>query len=198
MNIVIYSQRVDVVASYGERRDCADQMIPKFLRQCGVIPMPIENVPESVEEILSTINPRGIFLSGGNDLGSAPERDRTEKILLDWAIENDRPVFGICRGMQFIANYFGADLSAVDNHVRTRHKINGVINRNAVNSFHNFGLLDVPECFDVLCRADDHSIEAIRHKKFRIAAVGWHPEREAPFDADDIYMIKNFFSGVGI
>lgn len=198
MNIVLYSQRVDVAASYGERRDCADQMIPKFLRRCGVLPMPVPNVPQLVDEIISAIDPRGIFLSGGNDLGSAPERDQTEKILLDWAIENARPVFGICRGMQFIANYFGTDLSTVENHVRTRHKISGVINRNAVNSFHNFGLIEVPECFDVLGRADDHSIESIRHKKFKIAAVGWHPEREAPFDADDIYMIKNFFSGVGI
>ena len=196
MNIVLYSQRVDVVASYGERRDCADQMLPKFLRQCGVLPMPLPNVPQLVDEIISAINPRGIFLSGGNDIGSAPERDQTEKLLLDWAIENNRPVFGICRGMQFIANYFGARLSTVDNHVRVRHAVNGLINRTDVNSFHNFGLLEVPDCFEVLGRADDHSVEAIRHKKFKIAAVGWHPERESPFNVDDISMIKNFFDEV--
>lgn len=29
--IVLYTQRVEVVESYGERRDCADQEIPRFL-----------------------------------------------------------------------------------------------------------------------------------------------------------------------
>ena len=31
MNIVLYTQRVEIVKSYGERRDCADQNIAKFI-----------------------------------------------------------------------------------------------------------------------------------------------------------------------
>ncbi|MBR1579858.1 MAG: gamma-glutamyl-gamma-aminobutyrate hydrolase family protein [Selenomonadaceae bacterium] len=191
--IVLYSQRVELVASYGERRDCADQMIPKFLRSCDLVPIPVPNIPNIAVEIASTIDPRGIFLSGGNDLGSAPDRDETERRLLEWAIENERPTFGICRGMQFIAHHFGAALSTVENHVRVRHAVNGLINRSGVNSFHKFGLIDVPDCFEVLARADDGSIEAIGHKQLKIAAVGWHPEREAPFVDDDIAMIQKFF-----
>lgn len=35
MQTVIYTQRVEIVEGYGERRDCADQNIPKFLQVCG-------------------------------------------------------------------------------------------------------------------------------------------------------------------
>ena len=191
--IVLYSQRVEIVASYGERRDCADQMIPTFLRRCDLVPIPVPNVPELAVEIASTIDPRGIFFGGGNDIGSALERDETERRLLDWAIEHGRPVFGICRGMQFIAHHFGAQLSTVENHVRIRHAVNGIVNRKSVNSFHRFGLIDVPDCLTVIGRAEDETVEAIRHKQLKIAGVGWHPEREVPFDDADITMIKNFF-----
>ena len=42
--IVIYTQRVEIVESYQERRDCADQSIPRFLETCGYIPVPVPNV----------------------------------------------------------------------------------------------------------------------------------------------------------
>ena len=99
MKTIIYTQRVDIITSYNERRDCTDQMIPRFLRYCGYIPIPIPNVPELAKDILTEINPTGVFLSGGNSLvkygGDAPERDETEKILVEFAIKNNLPVFGI-------------------------------------------------------------------------------------------------------
>ena len=197
MKKIIYTQRVEIVKSYGERRDCADQMIPKFLRYCGYIPIPVPNVPELIEDILSEIKPQGIFFSGGNSLvkygGDAPERDETEKILTNFAINNGVPVFGICRGMQFLADYFGAELFPVDNHAGVRHEIHGLINRKSVNSFHTFGLKNLPNEFRILAKTSDDFIEAFEHKNLKIAAVFWHPERERIFDNEDVAMIKNFF-----
>ena len=196
MKIIAYTQRVEIIESYGERRDCADQMLPKFLRCCGFLPIPIPNVPELVDDFLLEIKPRGIFLSGGNSLvkygGNAPERDQTETLLIDYAIEHDIPTFGICRGMQFIADRFGAKLEPIENHVRVRHAISGRINRE-VNSFHTLGLFDVPNCLKILARADDNSVEAIAHSRLKIAAIGWHPEREINFADADVSMLKNFF-----
>lgn len=40
MKTVLYTQRVEVVKSYGERRDCADQNIARFLSTCGFLPLP--------------------------------------------------------------------------------------------------------------------------------------------------------------
>ena len=197
MNTIIYTQRVEIIKSYGERRDCADQMLPKFLRYCGYIPVPVPNVSELIENILAEIQPHGIFFSGGNSLvkygGNAPERDETEKMLINHAINHGIPVFGICRGMQFLADYFGAELFSVDNHVGVRHKIHGIINRKSVNSFHTFGLKTLPNDFRILANSSDNFIEAFEHKKLKVAAVAWHPEREKIFDIDDVTMIKNFF-----
>ena len=197
MKTVIYTQRVQIVEEYGERRDCADQRLAKFLYHCDFMPVPVPNVPELIERFMSEIRPRGIVLSGGNSLGKydgdAPERDQTERFLLEYALKNMLPVFGICRGMQFIADYFGVKLSPIENHVRMRHPIHGVIERDAVNSYHTLGFFDVPDELRVLARAEDHSIEAISHWKLRIAAIGWHPEREENFDEEDIGMLKRFF-----
>ena len=197
MKTVIYTQRVNVVESYGERRDCADQRIPQFLMACGYIPIPVPNVPEIITSTLETIKPSGVFLSGGNSLvkygGDAPERDSTEKILVDLAIKNGVPTFGICRGMQFLVDYFGAKLSKLDGHVRTRHEVHGLINRQSVNSYHTLGLHELPGDLEIVATAPDGSIEAFRHTKLEIAAVAWHPERETDFDSEDIEMIQKFF-----
>ena len=43
MKIVVFTQRVEVVESYNERRDCADQRIAEFIVECGYIPLPVPN-----------------------------------------------------------------------------------------------------------------------------------------------------------
>ena len=50
---VLYTQRVEIVESYGERRDCADQNIAKFISACGYLPVPLPNNRElSVQSFL--------------------------------------------------------------------------------------------------------------------------------------------------
>lgn len=43
--IVLVSQRVDVVASYGERRDALDQRWAEFLAGLGYLAVPVPNHP---------------------------------------------------------------------------------------------------------------------------------------------------------
>ena len=66
MKKIVFTQRVEVIESYDERRDCADQHIADFLYACGYIPVPVPNRPEIVNEFLNVIKPGGIFFSGGN------------------------------------------------------------------------------------------------------------------------------------
>ena len=63
------------------------------------------------------------LLTGGEDPGTSPPRDDTERALLDWAIGDRLPVFGVCRGLQFVQRYFGGELVACDRerHVARRH-----------------------------------------------------------------------------
>ena len=125
--IVFYTQRVEFIKSYGERRDCADQNIPRFIEACGYLPVPLPNISNIVRQMLELMNPAGIVLTGGNSLvkygGDAPERDEVEKILLDIALQRTIPVYGFCRGMQVIVDYFGNKLEQVQGHTAVRHEI---------------------------------------------------------------------------
>lgn len=97
---------MEVVESYGERRDCADQRISGFISACGFIPVPLPNNCELLGELFSQIRPVGIILTGGNSLvrygGDAPERDAMDEGLIDIAIQKRIPLYGFCRGMQSI------------------------------------------------------------------------------------------------
>lgn len=197
MKIVLYTQRVDVVESYGERRDCADQNIPRFIEACGYLPVPMPNVGNIAEKMIEQIQPSGIVLTGGNSLvrygGNAPERDKTEKKILDIALKQDIPVYGFCRGMQVILDYFDCELEQVQGHVAVRHRISGALGELEVNSFHNQACRSVKSPLEVLAQTEDGVVEAVRDKDKRILSTMWHPERENPFRISDIQQIQELF-----
>lgn len=197
MRTVLLSQRVEIVSSYQERRDCLDQRWCGFVQACGFAPVPVMNDGQDIGKLIELTDPAGIILTGGNDLarygGNAPERDATERALISMGIEKGIPIFGVCRGMQMIVDYFGGVLTPVQGHVAKRHVIHGSQERE-VNSYHSFGVLDAPEELEVLCRAEDGIIEAVRHRDHQILAVMWHPEREDPYCPDDIELVQQLFN----
>ena len=197
MQTVIYTQRVEIVEEYGERRDCADQNIPQFLQACGYLPIPVPNICDIVQRIIDEIRPAGIVLTGGNSLskygGNAPERDETERKMLEIAIERNIPVYGFCRGMQVILDYYGCALVEVKEHVAVRHTLTGALGGITVNSFHNQACMDVSDSLEVLAKAEDGVVEAVRAKNERILATMWHPEREQPFVVSDMERLKRLF-----
>lgn len=197
VKIVLYTQRVEVVESYGERRDCADQNIPHFIEACGYLPVPLPNIKSIAEGLIEQIQPSGIVLTGGNSLtkygGEAPERDEAERRILDISLEQDIPVYGFCRGMQVILDYFDCELKQVQGHVAVRHKISGRLGELEVNSFHNQACYKVKDPLEVLARTQDGVVEAVRHKDKRILGTMWHPEREEHFQMLDIRRVKELF-----
>lgn len=199
MNIVLYTQRVDIVESYGERRDCADQRIPLFFEKCGYLPIPLPNILSVAQNMIEQLKPVGIVLTGGNSLvkygGEAFERDKMEQKILDIALGQSIPVFGFCRGMQVILNYFGCRLETVNGHVAVHHKIHGNMGEFIVNSYHNQACFHVEQPLEVLASAEDGVIEAIALRKKKIFATMWHPEREQKFLEDDIRRIRKLFGG---
>lgn len=199
-NIVLFTQRVEIVESYNERRDCADQRIAKFIRACGFLPVPISNNKELALELVLALQPSGIILTGGNSLvkygGNAPERDDMDRALIDQAVNRRIPLYGFCRGMQSILHYFGNDLEQVEGHVAVKHKINGKENEIEVNSYHNQGCTELSSTeLEVVMRSGDGVIEKIIHKESPILGTMWHPERENPFKELDICMVKKLFGG---
>lgn len=196
MKTIIFTQRVEIVENYNERRDCADQRIAEYIKDCGYLPVPVPNRTDLAEEIIETVQPDGIVLTGGNSLmkygGNAPERDAMDAKLLELAIKKQIPVYGFCRGMQSILDYFGNVLEQVQGHVAVRHKVEGLM-KGERNSYHNQACLKLKDrCrLKVLSQTEDGVIEAVCHEKYPIIATMWHPERENPFLEDDKKILQD-------
>ncbi len=191
--VIAVTQRVEVIASYDERRDALDQRWSKFAKELGAIALPLPNVPiDQAHDLLSAVSPRMIVLSGGNSISShtpdapdaAPERDMFEGRLLELAGAEQLPVVGVCRGLQMINTWFGGGLSPIENHAGSRHNIT----QNAdsaefptnVNSYHNWAIApeDLAPDLTPLAWDDAGNIEAFRHSTQNVTAIMWHPERE--------------------
>ncbi len=195
--IVIYTQRIEIVKSYGERRDCADQRIPQFLETCGYIPVPVSNVISDLAVFVNTVNPTGILLTGGNSLekygGDAPERDRTDHRLIDIALHKNIPLYGFCRGMQSVLDYFGCSLENVAGHAAVRHMVYGIWGKQEVNSYHNQACRELKKPLQVMEQTEDGVVEAASYSEKKIVVTMWHPEREMPFQEADIARVRKLF-----
>lgn len=204
------TQRVEVVSAYGERRDCLDQQWSALLNAAGFIPVLIPNNWPALKALLDDYKLDGFILTGGNDLASqteagntAPERDRTEKIILDYASQFQLPLLGICRGMQMINNYLGGKLAEIKGHVALHHQVESraaldvLTGYERVNSFHNWAILEeaIGEGLEAAVFAGDDSVEAFYHRSLPWVGIMWHPERENPFNRRDLNLFKWLFAG---
>lgn len=198
-----------------------------FFEKFGATLVLMPNASEATALYFDTLPIEGVILSGGNDLSSAftgqknhdirnaaPLRDQNEKKLLDIAVTKKLPVFGICRGMQFINCYFkgsltqniGEDKGEENIHSAKTHTVSLCDQRAVeffgkntieVNSFHHQGIRrnQVSSQLKIMgvCEKDD-LVEALFHPSLPIAAVQWHPERNSPSPEDSATLAKAFIS----
>lgn len=182
--------REELHSNYHETRDALDQRWVDLLLGAGFIPILVPNDPLAANLLAKQIPFSGILLSGGNTLsilgGSAKCRDKTEKVLLDIALEKNKPVLGVCRGFQFILNYYGEKLVRVKNHVGNRHLVKSeghcqfsdyVDSLENVNSYHQFAASNLQN-LKLIASSTDNYIEAARHHTLPVFGIMWHPERD--------------------
>ncbi|MEW6999750.1 type 1 glutamine amidotransferase [Colwelliaceae bacterium BS250] len=201
------TQRVEIVKSYGERRDCLDQQWSNFIIQLGYIPVPLPNVTADMAgELVNNLQLDAIILSGGNSIASlnpeapdaAPERDDFENAIISIALGINIPVIGVCRGMQVLNLALGGSLASIQGHVGQRHPINSNIKGfnlpKTVNSFHNYCVPNkgLAESLEPLAYDEDGNIEAFYNISRNILGIMWHPEREENFINLDIQLFKRF------
>ena len=199
MKRVVVSQRVDVVEKYDERRDALDQRWTGLLAKCGFAALPAPNQPAVAADLADDPAVAGILLTGGNDLakygGNAPERDATDRRLIEFALQKNLPLLGVCRGMQSVQDHFGIPLARVEGHVCASQEIAIDGRRTTVNSYHCFGSRSSSAELEVWAVSDDGVVKAVRHTHRKVLCVMWHPERFAAFREDDLAMFRGFFGG---
>ena len=184
--------RVGQAAGSGELRDCLAQDWARYLAAFApdVAWVPVPNLGAAVAEFIQHWQLDGFILSGGNDLGSCPIRDKTENTVIDHAVRNALPVFGVCRGLQLLQQRGGGALRRCEpkTHLAQKHAVHlrtdllefDAPGRTTVNSFHNWAVPanTLAPSLELLAASDDGCVEAVRHRAAPITAVQWHPERE--------------------
>jgi N5-(cytidine 5'-diphosphoramidyl)-L-glutamine hydrolase len=197
MRVIAVSQRVDLIPVYNERRDALDQRWTAFLYKAGYLPLLLPNQAEVALKLMSLCQVSGLLLTGGNSLesygGDSPERDLTEQLLMDYAINHCLPTVGVCRGMQFLQQYFGQSLEPVTGHVSALQSVYIGNEVHQVNSYHHFATTKTNEHWSCFAKASDGVIKGIIHKHLPISAIMWHPERIEPFRSYDIEFIQKVF-----
>jgi len=167
----------------------------------------------------------GFLITGGSDLDPAlygetndlelsknihPERDRFEMTLLPILAKRNKPVLGICRGVQAMAVALGGTLwqdihsqlcqaphAVRDENEKTHHTVR-VYGRLAeiletdllsTNSYHHQAIKTVPDSIEILAHCEDGVVEALalrEHPYFM--GLQWHPEKDPDAYSEKLFV----------
>lgn len=204
---IALTQRLLLNQNYFEMREALDVKWGGLFKKLNFLPviLPIEF---DYKKYFNSIKIDGIILTGGNDLSTLNQnnlslkRDGFEKKIIQYAIKKNIPIYGMCRGMQIIAEHFGASFKKVKGQVATRHSL--IVNKKSkyfkelnristVNSFHNYAIDSLPKNMMASATNENGIIKAMEHKKYKIFGQMWHSERENFFDKNQTILIKKFF-----
>lgn len=192
MKKIALTQRLIKHNTYFEIRDALDINWGKLVDILDFEPLILP-----IEYDFKKLNFDGLILTGGNDLNSVSgdeidkKRDDFEKALIKHCIELNIPMYGVCRGLQIVNEYFGGTLKRVENHAAIKHTLDS---GKEANSYHNYAADKLGEGLEILAKSQDGVIEVIKHKEYKIYAQMHHPERDNPFDAVEIEFIRGFFN----
>ena len=193
-------------------------MLPGYffaLEEAGAVPvmLPLLDDEAALRRLVDALD--GFLIAGGQDVSPAlygektkpacaetcPERDAMESVLLRLLWEADKPVFGICRGLQIMNVYLGGTLYqdlSTEHPSDTNHRMAAPYDRAehavalikdaplyallgaetiGVNSCHHQAIKTPAPCLQPMALAPDGLIEAVfaPEKRF-VRAVQWHPE----------------------
>ena len=208
----------------------------RSLIECGALPvmLPVSLDLQSMHEMYEQAG--GVLFIGGSDIdpmyfgeekhpetyGIDAERDRAEVALAQWAMQDDKPAFSICRGIQVVNAALGGTLiqdipSQWQSALALEHrghkigaardqvlhevcvepgsKLAAIIGAGEVgtNSFHHQAVGRVADGLVVTSRAPDGIIESVEAPDRRwFVGVQWHPEDMTAGCPDMMALFQSF------
>lgn len=204
----------------------------RAVKQAGGIPIMLSHLTD--EDYITNITRKcdGFLFSGGGDVDPllygatpaekcgqvVPERDRFEMALIKEVINHNKPLLGICRGLQLINTYYQGtlyqDLSECDQSLEHHKALNypkwkpvheveletgshlaNIFNKSKImtNSFHHQIIKEVGKNLQVTAKTQDGIVEALEDKqKDFLLGVQWHPEMMFEEVEEQIKLFKYF------
>ncbi len=155
-------------------------------RCTGQTPELVEHDAPNLAELVTTLEPSLMLLSGSEFLLSKSRTKERFRQEMDLVRKAEFPVLGICFGHQLIGTAFGTGMTDLGQMVRRFENVN-VLNHNplfenlpstiSVAASHRQVLDRVPEGFVRLAQSATSDIEAISHRSLPIFGLQFHPER---------------------
>lgn len=209
-------------------------MLPGYMdgvAQAGGLPvmLPLTEEPEDICQLALMCD--GFLFAGGHDVSpslygeekipqcaqTCAERDEMERLLFLEVLALDKPVLGICRGIQFINAVLGGTLyqdlptqmpSRVEHHqtppydrpvhsvtLKTGSPLFELLQKKtlAVNSYHHQAIRRLAEGLETMAVSPDGLAEAVclPQKRF-VWALQWHPEFAYRTDEDCRKIFEEF------
>lgn len=207
----------------------------KMLQAQGAVPLmlPLTSRAQELDYFLEICG--GFLLTGGHDVSPSlyharkepwcgaccPDRDEMESYILKNAVERDKSVLGICRGIQFMNAFYGGTLyqdlekeykSTVDHHMkppydRAAHQV--IIEKDSplfkilgeqeigVNSYHHQAVKELSPQFKAMAFSEDGLVEGIYMPSRRfVMGIQWHPEFSYETDGNSRKLVKAFVESV--
>ena len=146
---------------------------------------------------IAGLNPRKIVISPGP---GRPDDAGVSKELI-WNYKGVFPILGVCLGHQSISEVFGGKVIRAK---RIMHgKISSIFHKNTglfkglsnpfdATRYHSIIIESnsLPDCFKVTAWTDHNEIMGIRHKKYFIEGIQFHPESVLTYEGKKV--LKNF------
>ncbi len=178
------------------------------IQRAGGLPFGIPYIPEMIGPVVEEFDgfvsvggrirfPRDWYVSGDESHYPSSERLEVEQALMRGFLERDKPVLGICNGMQMLACLHGGrmvhEIRKTGSHILDHDSRNAIHSieivpgtmlsrilgtaRLDVNSRHQEAVVEVSDHTIIAAKADDGVIEAVEIPDRRFAiGVQWHPE----------------------
>ena len=201
-------------------------MLPDYLdgiKAAGGVPvvLPLELSSQDADRIVATCD--GFLFTGGQDVAaelygtkdatgtvvSSPERDKLETLLMTKALQADKAILGICRGLQFLNVFLGGTLwhdlplqhpsdivhrqgkpyDIPTHQVTLNGDLRKLLGKDIieVNTLHHQAIKDLATDLTPMAESPDGLIEAVKMEGKRfVCAVQWHPEYMFKTDADSL------------